>query len=91
NPPRLVNMASDIRTEGTIRYEGKWELIDMFFVSPSLAPRAEMKIRRLPFLMTRDRSHGGEKPLRTYVGPRYTGGVSDHCPITIWITFPMRL
>ena len=91
NPPRLVNMASDIRGEGTIRYEGKWELIDMFFVSPSLAPRAEMKIRRLPFLMTRDRSHGGEKPLRTYVGPRYTGGVSDHCPITIWITFPMRL
>lgn len=86
--PRLVNMAAGLHGEGTIRYDGRWELIDMFFVSPPLAPTAAMKIHRLPFLMTRDRAHGGEKPLRAYVGPRYAGGVSDHCPISLTITLP---
>lgn len=69
--------------EGTIRFEGKWDLIDMFFISPGLYSQSE--IVRVPFLMTRDRKHPGEKPLRTYSGPRYLGGVSDHCPITLWV------
>lgn len=70
--------------EGTIRYEGKWDLIDMFLVSPSVETKTEMEIIRPPFLMTWDRKHPGEKPLRTYSGPRYIGGVSDHCPIILW-------
>ena len=86
---RLVNMSAGLSGEGTIRYDGKWELIDMFFVSPQLAQAAAMKIHRLPFLMTRDRAHGGEKPLRTYVGLRYAGGVSDHCPITLRLSLPL--
>ena len=69
--------------EGTIRYEGKWDLIDMFWVSPSIYSSSACEILRIPFLMTRDRKHPGEKPLRTYSGPRYLGGVSDHCPIII--------
>lgn len=68
--------------EGTIRYEGKWDLIDMFWVSSSLSYGCE--ILRIPFLMTRDRKHPGEKPLRTYSGPRYLGGVSDHCPVVLY-------
>lgn len=71
--------------EGTIRYEGKWDLIDMFLVSPQLSSRTEMEILKIPFLMVRDTKHSGEKPLRTYSGPRYLGGVSDHCPIILWI------
>ena len=67
--------------EGTIRFEGKWDLIDMFFVSESLFENSMTEILRIPFLMTRDRKHPGEKPLRTYSGPRYLGGVSDHCPV----------
>lgn len=72
--------------EGTIRYEGRWDLIDMFFTSPDLAGRSEMHIERVPFLMMRERKHPGEKPFRTYSGPRYIGGVSDHCPIILWIS-----
>ena len=71
--------------DGTIRYEGKWDLIDMFWVSPLLFPFSECEILRIPFLMTRDRKHPGEKPLRTYSGPRYLGGVSDHCPIVLQV------
>ena len=85
----LVNKAEELhqRREGTIRYEGKWELIDMFMTSPSLGNESRMEIVRVPFLMTYEKKHPGEKPLRTYVGPRYTGGVSDHCPIVLRVHF----
>ena len=71
--------------EGTIRYEGKWDLIDMFMVSPALKESSVMEIVRVPFMMTREKKHPGEKPFRTYSGPRYIGGVSDHCPVVLLI------
>ena len=79
----MRNVASDsrFRDRGTIRYEGKWEMIDMFFVPEGMT--CSMDILQPPFLMTEDRRHGGEKPLRTYNGPRYAGGVSDHCPVVL--------
>jgi endonuclease/exonuclease/phosphatase family metal-dependent hydrolase len=70
---------------GTIRYEGKWELIDMFLVSADLDSFTEMDILEIPFLMIRESRHAGQKPLRTYSGPRYLGGVSDHCPVVLLI------
>ena len=81
----MVNKAVELheKGEGTIRYEGKWDLIDMFMVSSALDGSTEMEIVRIPFLMTREKKHPGEKPLRTYSGPRYVGGVSDHCPIIL--------
>ncbi|MDE7127407.1 MAG: hypothetical protein K2O58_05895 [Bacteroidales bacterium] len=69
--------------EGTIRYAGKWDLIDMFLVSSGIADGYVQEILYPPFLMTEDRTHGGQKPLRTYSGPRHEGGVSDHCPIVM--------
>ena len=45
----------------------------------------EMEVVKIPFLMTYDKRYPGEKPLRTYSGPRYVGGVSDHCAVTIKI------
>ena len=90
----MVNLAVPLakRGEGTIKYAGRWELIDMFFVSPSLAGKTTgMRIARVPFLTVRDNAHSGEKPLRTYTGPRYTGGVSDHRPIVLKVVgdFPI--
>ena len=81
----LINKAGILheKGEGTIRYEGKWDLIDMFMTSPDLAGRSEMHIEKVPFLMMRERKHPGEKPFRTYSGPRYIGGVSDHCPVVL--------
>lgn len=83
----LVNMADGLFTEGygTIRYQGAWELIDMFMVSEELAAGSEMEIHQIPFLMTYEKKYPGMKPLRTYSGPRYVGGVSDHCPIVLCI------
>jgi endonuclease/exonuclease/phosphatase family metal-dependent hydrolase len=70
--------------QGTIRYKGKWELIDFFLTSSGLVAE-EMEVVKIPFLMTYDKRYPGEKPLRTYSGPRYIGGVSDHCAVTIKI------
>lgn len=83
----LVNKASDLfrKGYGTIRYEGKWDLIDMFFVSPALSDAVQMEILYPSFLMIKDPSHSGFRPLRTYSGPKYNGGVSDHCPILLKI------
>lgn len=85
--PTLRNLAKPLAEKGlgTIKYEGAWELIDMFFVSE--ACRADgMEILQIPFLQAPDGTHAGTKPLRTYSGPRYAGGVSDHCPI--WLKLP---
>lgn len=81
----LVNKGRPLHDggEGSIRYEGKWDLIDMFLVSPELDGRCRMEVCRIPFLMMEDSRHPGEKPFRTYSGPRYIGGVSDHCPIVL--------
>ncbi len=90
--PSLLPLYADLhrRGEGTIKYEGKWDLIDHFYVSPELLgpPGAGMRILRIPFLLVRDTAHAGEKPLRTYVGPRYAGGVSDHLPILLEWALP---
>ena len=82
----LVNKGLPLheKGKGTIRYEGKWDLIDNFLTSPSLRT-SDMEVLRVPFLMTYEKKYPGEKPLRTYSGPRYIGGVSDHCPIVLWI------
>ena len=81
----LDNKASALadRGQGTIRYEGKWDMIDMFLVDYQSSANAEMKVEYIPFLMVRDTRHPGMKPFRTYSGPRYIGGVSDHCPILL--------
>ena len=108
--PALMPLYSNCvrRGEGTIRFDGRWELIDLAFASPgqvvqlhhSAAPpnpepvpsperwAGPMRILRPPFLRTRDTVHGGWKPLRTYSGPRYLGGVSDHCPILVHLAPP---
>lgn len=87
--PALVNLAAPLhrRGEGSIKYQGVWELIDLFFVSKDLETSA-MKILHPPFLETEDKAYAGKKPLRTYSGPRYLGGVSDHCPIYLEMYIP---
>lgn len=82
--PTLKNLAEPLhkKGQGTIRYDGNWELIDMFFVS-SATSAGPMRILHPPFLTENDKKHGGQKPLRTYSGKKYLGGVSDHRPIMV--------
>lgn len=68
--------------KGTIKYKGEWELIDHFAVSPNMYNWV-MSIYSPDFLLEEDKQYLGVKPARTYNGPKYLGGVSDHLPIIL--------
>ena len=70
------------RGEGTLKYNGRWELIDLFLISPSLED-ARMEIYSHPLLLEEDEKFLGQKPFRTYYGPQWHGGASDHLPIVL--------
>ena len=40
-----------------------------------------------PLLLEEDKAFGGTKPRRTFVGLRYTGGVSDHLPVVFIVYY----
>ena len=68
---------------GTIRFQGRWEKIDGCPVLEGFEAREH--IFAPPHLSTRDSRYPGLKPLRTFSGPRYLGGLSDHYPIILEI------
>lgn len=67
--------------KGTIKYNGEWEKIDGCFARGFR--NCVETVFDDPMLSEPDRRWGGTKPRRTYVGPRYQGGVSDHYPIVL--------
>ncbi len=67
---------------GTLKFNGRWERIDGCALARGCTVREEVLV--FPFLLTRDSAQGGLKPLRTYSGPRYLGGLSDHLPVAVW-------
>ena len=74
---------------GSYKYQGKWERIDQFLVSEGAGSyRVQGRILALPPLLTPDGSDGGVKPFRTYLGPVYQAGVSDHLPVLLEISRP---
>lgn len=71
---------------GTIKYQGKWEMIDQFVTARHMA-RLKMNIFDPGFLLEEDIKNLDVKPYRTYLGPVYHGGISDHLPIILRIAF----
>ena len=79
---RLVNVSAG----NTYKFRGAWDCIDQFLVTPSVQESLEyVKVVRLPFLLEPDPTYMGQKPRRTYLGPAYKGGISDHLPISLKI------
>ena len=84
----LVNLSLPLweQGKGTIRYNGRWELIDQALASRTLAEEGvRFSIFAAGFLQEPDKTYLGTKPRRTFVGPRYNGGVSDHFPICLYL------
>lgn len=93
---RLVETRSD-RVRGTLKYQGKWEQIDHFFINNKLAENAGSGLKfesalilEYEWLLTGDEVYGGFKPFRTYNGFSYAGGISDHLPVMLVISFDRR-
>ncbi len=79
----LLNSAS-----GSYKYRGEWQTIDHIIVSGVLLNgghvfRAEKRLKPYvaDFLLEEDKTYFGYKPWRTFSGPRYSGGYSDHLPV----------
>ncbi len=75
--------------KGSYKYGREWTLIDQMIVSANLMDRTR-KFYVLPetaiifqqdFMMTQDKSNGGKRPKKTYVGMKHEGGYSDHLPL----------
>lgn len=76
---------------GTHKNQEFWGCLDQFIVSKSLVNKEnrwqvenrEVIIFDAPFLLVPDEKYGGVKTFRTYLGPKYLGGYSDHLPIKV--------
>lgn len=82
----LINISKEAKgrngAKGTYRYHGEWRSLDQMLCSRSLQRLVKScEIGDLPFLLQDDEKYGGKKPFRTYLGPRYLGGYSDHLPL----------
>lgn len=68
--------------KGTYRYRGEWGSLDHILCDERMAALlVRCCINDLSFLLEEDKKYGGVKPRRTYLGPRYLGGFSDHLPL----------
>ena len=88
NLGQLTNLAQKAKgAEGTYKYQQEWSVIDQILVSENLVKHAgkRMEIFAPEALLTEDATYIGIKPKRTYSGPRYLGGVSDHLPVLLQI------
>ncbi|MBO7471889.1 MAG: endonuclease/exonuclease/phosphatase family protein [Bacteroidaceae bacterium] len=87
---RLTSLMPQSRKElrqaqGTYYFRNVWSFLDHILVSPRLLPRIgkSINVGRFPFLLTEKGT-----PWRTFQGPVYKGGISDHLPI--WVDLLSR-
>lgn len=89
--PGLYNLMTafhDDKAVGTLKYKADWDVFDQIIVSAGLAGgksgifmKDGAKIYDPEFLLEEDERYLGMKPFRTYAGPNYLGGFSDHLPV----------
>lgn len=82
----LHNLTCNARQVGTHKYRGRWDFLDQIIVSSSFVskhPGKQFTVVESGFLLCPDFTWTGNKPFRTYQGPRYLGGYSDHLPVLL--------
>ena len=91
----LINLSTlwTKKAEGTIRNGGQWELFDQMICSKNLLSNPTLNIVteqsgicNFDFLLEPDPTFLGKKPFRTYMGPTYHGGISDHLPVKVCLS-----
>ncbi|MGB0863414.1 MAG: hypothetical protein ACPG19_05600 [Saprospiraceae bacterium] len=85
----LVNCFADkdARDEGSYNYRGTWNMLDQIIISDNFFDESGLKyqnatIFQQEWMMYNDKRNGAT-PSRTYGGPNYYGGFSDHLPVFI--------
>lgn len=88
---QLFNMAYtlEIADKGTYNYRGDWGMLDQLIISEGLynpvkgveVSDDQCLVLQEEWMMFTDKKYGDKKPSRSYGGPNYYGGYSDHLPI----------
>lgn len=90
----LVNLFArndEFDIEGTLKYHETWQTYDQIILSQPLINDTQKlhykqnsaRIFHADFMLEEDSKYNGLKLKRTYLGPRYLGGYSDHLPVYI--------
>ncbi|MEX2588880.1 MAG: endonuclease/exonuclease/phosphatase family protein, partial [Chitinophagales bacterium] len=88
----LINLTANLGWNiGTHKYQGQWSVLDHIIISKALwYGKRNLKVKNQrahvfsqDWLLEEDPTHQGVKPNRTYLGPRYNGGYSDHLPVYV--------
>lgn len=90
-PPLLetlpTKLSDRMKPVGTYYYQHQWSYLDHILVSASIQEWQGRELRahevRLPFLLNEQGT-----PHRTFRGPAYNGGISDHLPLCLEISLP---
>ena len=77
--------------EGTLKHQTDWQIFDQIIVTEGVMNDREglhyqegsARIFHADFMLEDDETYHGKKLFRTYIGPRYFGGFSDHLPVYI--------
>lgn len=93
----FVNLSDSLQQAckcGSYKYKSHWQMFDQMLVSkPLIANKGlqvfpgSLHIVQADYMLAIDTKYGGKTPLRTYLGPRYIGGFSDHLPIVLDIGY----
>ena len=75
--------------EGTLQFQGSWNLFDQIVVSSSLLGDTGLKLTdyqvfRRPYLIQQDGPYKGNT-LRTHAGGQWLNGYSDHLPTVVYL------
>lgn len=88
-----TSAALDKVGKGTYNYQGDWNMLDQMIVSGSLLndkkglqSQSEVFIFQEDWMMYDDKKRG-KVPNRTYGGPNYYGGYSDHLPVFLILSY----
>ena len=94
DPRELYNMMYDAHNqgnEGSYNFRGRWNMLDHIIISRTLITEQQGwhcgyddgKIFKADFMLYHDEKKQQHVPNRTYGGPNYYGGISDHFPVYV--------
>jgi predicted extracellular nuclease len=91
----LSQAISEKEPSGSYKYKGTWNVLDHMVVSGVLLDTANLLYVKpidvhafsAGYLLEEDREYMGQRPYRTYLGPHYHGGYSDHLPVYLDIHY----
>ena len=87
----LFGKNDELSFEGTLKHQADWQIFDQIIVTEGVMNDREglhyqegsARIFYADFMLEDDETYHGKKLFRTYIGPRYFGGFSDHLPVYI--------